>query len=72
MYTHLFFNWNCKKIIHVTGRCHEHPTIKFVHVQAARKRYCLLLLLVQYAAIHIYQHDLSAAVTINAKFYYNF
>ena len=48
--THLFFYWNWQKTIHVPRSRHKHAAVKFAHVTAARERYCLLLLLVQYAA----------------------
>lgn len=48
--THLFFYWDCEKIIDIRGSGHKHPTVKFTHVPATGEWYCLLLLLVQYAA----------------------
>ena len=54
--THLFFYWNCKKIINVGRSCNEHTAVKFTHVPAARERYRLLLLLVQYTANHKQLH----------------
>ena len=56
--THLFLYRNWQKIIHVTGGCHKDTTIEFTHALAARKRNCLLLLLVQYTANGTFEHNL--------------